>query len=304
MQTKFIINHNDRQLGPLTESQIVKMLSLNQIFPTDYLYDEEKKDWVIISKRFDSAPPSDEVKQVASVPANHNEKRMQKVEVPTIVEMPAETPPLPVLVKEVEAPQKKHSGKIHLSGGVGTLSMQQIKAGQVSLKLKSGSGLDLPLDLSLTIQSAPASSIRLAGPETCRAGEEITFELTAFDAFENAASDFNGSFELVCAGKEKVSKVAQFEKGSAKVTFNLTLNEKVTFEVKANVKSDLKFPAPAKLTVQPNIPVKLIAESPKEVQAGEKFDLKITALDAYGNVVTDFNGEIDLEVEAHFKKAS
>ncbi|MGZ5279121.1 MAG: hypothetical protein ACXWC9_04220 [Pseudobdellovibrionaceae bacterium] len=303
MQTKFIINHKDRQLGPLTENQITKMLALNQIFPTDYLYDEEKKDWVVLSERFDSFHPP-EAKQVPAKQAKQEEQKAQTVEAPAIIEMPAATPPSPAIAKEVDSTQKKHAGKIHLSGGVGTFSIQQVKAGQVSLKLKSGSGLDLPLDLSLTIQSAPAASIRFAGPETCRAGEDVTFELTAFDAFENPASDFSGSLEVICSGKEKVSKAAQFEKGLAKVTFNRTLNEQVIFEIKANAKSDLKFPAPTKLMVQPNVPVKLIAEGPTEVQAGENFDLKITALDAFGNVVTDFNGEIDLEVEAQFNKAS
>jgi hypothetical protein len=303
MQTKFIINHNDRQVGPLTENQIMKMLSLNQIFPTDYLYDEEKKDWIVISERFESLTRAD-VKQVPVKPTQQEEKKASKVDASAIIEMPSATSSSSVLAKEVEATQKKHSGKIQFSGGMGTVSIQQVKAGQVNLKLKSGSGLDLPLDLSLTIQSGPAASIQFVGPETCRAGDDVSFELTALDAFENSASDFNGSLDVVCTGKEKILKTVQFDKGSAKVTFNLTLNEKVTFEVKTDAQRNLKLPAPATLMVQPNVPVKLIAESPKEVQAGENFDLKVTALDAYGNVVTDFNGEIDLEVEAHFKKVS
>jgi hypothetical protein len=332
MQNKFIVNHNDRELGPLNEAQIKKMLSSNQLFPTDYFFDEEKKDWILLSDRFDllmdspvevtnvgidlkSKPqPQSTQSNLASFPQNpvntdfepvvlvENEKPVSQAPPRTPVTPKASwqaAPATPVVVTKatVSSASKSSPGKVHFAAGVGTISLKQVKAGQISLKLKSASGLDLPTDLNLMIQAGPASQIKVNAPQECRAGEDVSVELQVFDAFKNIVADFKGSMEVILAGSTQDSRPVDFKDGVATVVFKPTRAEVNSVQIKTSDKTSFAMPASQPLIVLPNVPVKLTAELPQEVRAGDEIHVKITAIDAYGNIVTDFKGDLDLAVE-------
>ena len=48
MQSQFYVSHGEEQLGPWTVTQIVEKLSLGEVSTLDYLYDEAKKDWILV----------------------------------------------------------------------------------------------------------------------------------------------------------------------------------------------------------------------------------------------------------------
>lgn len=339
MQTKFKVHFKNRELGPLTEAQIRKMLDSKQLGLTDKYHDEEKQDWIPLAEKFGpqkeavavapvpapapkpSAPPAALAQAAApkvEAPTPKIETPAPKVEAPApvkveaakksapqfeVMEVSDDTIPVPVspelkAISKPAEPAVAHSGKVEMSGGSAMISFKQMKAGSFSLKLKSGSGLDLPTELSVVIQSAPASQIHLEGAKECKAGEEISFELKALDSFENLATDFQGSFEVHLEGSQSETCMANFEKGCSTVKFKPTKAGSCSVRVKDSSKDRLALPIPWEVKVHPNVPVKLIAEAPSEARAGEEIALKVTALDAFGNIVTDFDGHIDLEVEA------
>lgn len=326
MQTKFKVIYKNRELGPLVEAQILKMISAKQLLATDKYFDEEKKDWVEISHRFlgpkPSAPPKVESAAPAAAPAQSAPPVAAVAAKPSAP--PAQQPAEPefevieigdssfpaatakeAVVHEAAAQATSANEKIQFSDGIGTFSLKQLRAGQVSLKLKSQSGLDLPSEISLTIQSAPASQVKLECSRESQAGEKFSLELKAYDAFENFAMDFDGSFEVVLQGASKETRQAQFEKGMATVSFSPTVAESLSLHVRETSQFGLAVPSPCEIKISPSAPVRLVAEAPQQVRAGEDIQVKVIALDAYGNVVNHFKGEIDLQVEAEpLKKIS
>jgi hypothetical protein len=48
--SKYYISHNGKQMGPWSHEEVVKGLEAKQLFWTDYLFDEEKKDWILLAE--------------------------------------------------------------------------------------------------------------------------------------------------------------------------------------------------------------------------------------------------------------
>lgn len=48
MGSKFFVHHNGQQKGPWTFDQILKEIESSHVQWTDYLFDEQKKDWVLL----------------------------------------------------------------------------------------------------------------------------------------------------------------------------------------------------------------------------------------------------------------
>ena len=48
MQTEFYIYVNAKQMGPYPIGEVVKMMESRQVDPSDYIYVEEKADWIFL----------------------------------------------------------------------------------------------------------------------------------------------------------------------------------------------------------------------------------------------------------------
>ena len=60
MSLKFVVSHLDQQIGPFTEQELKTKWSKGELLPIDYVYDELKKDWILLAERFDwVAPPAE-----------------------------------------------------------------------------------------------------------------------------------------------------------------------------------------------------------------------------------------------------
>ncbi len=312
MSQRFIVSHEGQELGPFTEEEIRAKLLANKLYPVDYVFDETAQDWVLINERFSLSPTS----PVTPLAATPNAKNMtfpsvhelppphdivvrrtpQIVPTPPIAQPAAKKSPITTPVPASGNPTKN---RVHFSGGIGTVSMTQLKAGKVSLRLKDYSTLGLAgtPDVNLVIHAGPINQFIIHGPSACTAGEEFVVEIKAYDAFENFISSYSGELSVELSGSQTETKTASFQKGLARVHFKHTKAENVQIRLRDPRGSNLKMPPNLVLAIHPGQPAKLIVDAPPEAQAGQSVDLKIRAVDAHGNLVTDFKGDIDLAVE-------
>ncbi len=149
-------------------------------------------------------------------------------------------------------------------------------------------------------------------PEKIVAGEDTTLSLQAVDAFNNVLFNFGDTereFQIWVTGSAVVKpasfKSSSFANGALIVTMSDKVAESFTLAVR---ESGSPIPIVSKdLTVFPNKLTSFVIRSPRIAQAGEPFDLRIIAKDAYGNTVLDpipgkninliFKGDADLKID-------
>ncbi|MFO0754606.1 MAG: hypothetical protein U0411_14930 [Thermodesulfovibrionales bacterium] len=129
-------------------------------------------------------------------------------------------------------------------------------------------------------------------PEVLVAGEEVALKLEAVDAFNNLISSFGETgreFQITTSGSA-VMKPASFKSSSfANGVMTLTLSDRVaeTFSI-AIRESGSPLPILSKeITILPGKLASFSVKEPRSVQAGEPFDIRIVAKDAFGNTVPD-----------------
>ncbi len=129
-------------------------------------------------------------------------------------------------------------------------------------------------------------------PEKVRAGEGFTVRLQAYDVHDNLITDFGETgkdFKVSASGSAQVQpsilKAVSFMGGGASITLTDKKAEAVTlsiFEVGGTVPVATK-----EITILPNKLDHFFIQSPQSVTAGNNFDVKIIARDAFDNHVTD-----------------
>lgn len=191
-------------------------------------------------------------------------------------------------------------GRIKFKSGVGEISLDPRVAGTIHLGIKecSTSGVSLPPQAELTVQSAQAKKLLWNLRGQVPAGEELKVEIVAKDDFDNVSKSFSASFEVhsnhPSFGKIPVDVVAGF--GQFKL--QLTLAGQFQFELKALAPNSLQLPSVTAVSVRPGRPVKLIMDAPKEVVAGQSVSVLVKAVDAFGNLVTDYEGDAAIDIKA------
>jgi hypothetical protein len=129
-------------------------------------------------------------------------------------------------------------------------------------------------------------------PEKLSAGEEAVIKLQAVDIFNNLITNFGETereFRVSVSGSAAV-KPASF-KSSAFVngTINISLTGNVAETFNLSIReSTSSIPILTKnLTIVPNKLNSFVIKGPNSAVAGEKFDIKITAKDSFGNTVSE-----------------
>lgn len=331
MQLKFIVSHDGLELGPYTENEIRQMVSGNQLLPIDYLYDESKQDWILINERFDlkakandapvpektvtanpaypdlgeAPPPQDQVVRRRDT-SKHAIKEAAATIQPAPSTTPARTSPAVVQIAAPAATVANvDTSKVQFAGGIGTVSLKQLRAGRVVLKLKDCTSPDvaLPTETVVNVQAGPAKMIGWEAPANCSAGEEILINCWTKDAYDNVTNNFDGQFELVIKGEKTEKFKVSFTRGVATVKAKWTKAEVASLELNDVNHTNLGVPAPKSLTVKAGPATKLIVESPAQTVVGENLPVTVKAVDAYGNLATDFKGEIAVGVSLEAQKA-
>ncbi|MBF0557775.1 MAG: hypothetical protein HQL08_03230 [Nitrospirae bacterium] len=129
-------------------------------------------------------------------------------------------------------------------------------------------------------------------PEGIVAGQEATVSLQAVDAFNNVLFNFGDTereFQIWVTGSAAVKppsfKSSSFSNGSLVITLSDRVAETFTLSVR---ESGSPIPIMTKdLTVSPNRLTSFEIKAPRIAQAGEAFELRIVAKDAFNNTVTE-----------------
>lgn len=188
-----------------------------------------------------------------------------------------------------------HSAQqLKFSGGVGTISLKQLQAGKVVIKLESDLPLTLPNDTTLNVEPGPAKTLLWQPPAQTRAGEELNVSITAHDAYGNATPNFNGELELHLKGKKTEKFKVQFQNGRATAKAKWTVAEQLRLELQPLNGGQLTMPQPASINVLAGPAVSLQVETPPNAVAGESMAFTVRAVDQYGNLATDFKGDVNI----------
>ncbi|HMK55265.1 MAG TPA: hypothetical protein VK448_01355 [Dissulfurispiraceae bacterium] len=129
-------------------------------------------------------------------------------------------------------------------------------------------------------------------PQKIVAGDKIPLEIMAVDSFNNIISNFDNTgrdFSVSVSGSASATPAAlsssAFTKGVAKVTLRDTVAETFTMTIfeKGNT-----LPLQSKdIRIYPGKLASLMVRGPRAVQAGDRFDVKMFAVDSFGNPVAE-----------------
>ncbi|MBI4178002.1 hypothetical protein HY522_01090 [bacterium] len=139
------------------------------------------------------------------------------------------------------------------------------------------------------------AELRVVTPAAARAGTPFRASITAVDAFGNILKDFkerSTGIVLSTGGYGLLNPMrvapAAFSGGVADVSITYTGTGDI--EIIAKDPADgVTGRSAGKISVGPGEPVKFQVTAPGQALVDEAFDVALTVLDAYGNVVTDFN---------------
>ena len=147
----------------------------------------------------------------------------------------------------------------------------------------SGSTIDSP---------AAASTFVVSAPSTATAGSGFAVTVTAKDAFGNTVSDFQGSVTFTCSDGQPVIILPSpvFNDGTAVATVTLDMADTLTLTatsatIQGTSGSIIDSPAAAST---------FVVNAPSTATAGSGFAVTVTAKDAFGNTVSDFQGSVTL----------
>ena len=137
-----------------------------------------------------------------------------------------------------------------------------------------------------------AASLVVSAPSTATAGTGFAVTVTAADAFGNTVSDFQGSVTLTCSDGQPVFILSplEFNNGTAVATITLDRADTVALTATSGTISDTS----GTIIDSPAAATQFVVNAPTTATAGTGFAVTVTAADAFGNTVSDFQGSVTL----------
>ncbi len=180
--------------------------------------------------------------------------------------------------------------------GVHTFSATLKTAGSQSITasdtvVPSGAGTQA----GITVNPAAASRFTVAGfPSPFTAGTAGSFNVTAQDAYGNRATGYTSTIRFTSSDvKAVVPANYTFTAADAGVhTFSATLKTAGTQSLTATDTTNAALAGTQSVRVNSAKASRLLLSAPASVNAGARFSLTVTVLDAYGNVVTGYRGKM------------
>jgi hypothetical protein len=153
-------------------------------------------------------------------------------------------------------------------------------------------------DGGITVDPAAASQLVVSGfPSPTTAGASHTFAVAAEDPYGNAASGYTGTVHFT-SSDARATLPANYTFTAADAgrhTFSGTLKTAGTQSLTATDTTTASLTGTdGGIAVQPAAASKFVLTGPRGVSPGVPFSLTLTALDAYGNVVTGYTGTVHL----------
>jgi hypothetical protein len=181
MNAKFIISHLDVQLGPFEEAELKAKWVKGEIFQIDYVYDESKQDWVLLSEKFQWAT----AKAETATPPPLREVTVKKPR-------PQELAP----VAAAPATTAAAGAKVKLVDGVGEVDLTPLQPGDVELVLQDSSAGTLRLHTPLKIHVRPAEpfSVEWSLATQQVVGQDAEIQIQALDRGGHKCSHYEDHF--------------------------------------------------------------------------------------------------------------
>jgi len=139
------------------------------------------------------------------------------------------------------------------------------------------------------------AELRVVSPASARAGVPFRVTIVALDASGNQVRDFADRTDGVILSTDGLGVLSpvripaiQFREGLAELTVTYSATGDIDLRVKDS-RSAVAGKSAAKIKVGAGEPVKFLVTAPGRAIADESFDIAITAVDAFGNAVLDYD---------------
>lgn len=143
----------------------------------------------------------------------------------------------------------------------------------------------------ISIKPGKFSHFNLIAPDSITAGESATLQLQAVDAYNNVITNFkelNTEYRIATTGAASISPLTFRANSFSNGIFQFSLRDNVAETLSISVFESASPLAllTREIRVVPAKPASFRIAAPRSTGAGEKFNVRITAVDAFGNVVT------------------
>jgi hypothetical protein len=332
MSLKFVVSHLDQQMGPFTEQELKTKWSKGELLPIDYVYDELKKDWILLAERFDwvaapmeSAPPplkpTGDRKKAPPLPAMQssapqaraNMSQQKPAESTIIVHNPVIEDPMPsptslpmthtqhspVVAAKTPTPRPQPA-KVKIINGVGEIDLSPDTPGQVELVVQNSSNGNLKLQEPLKIQVRPLEPEEIVWtiPLQQTVGQDLEITFKAVDGRGTICTHFSENFTIRLAGSDPKTISVQIQAGVAAVKIANTKAEQWEVSIQYAGARALRWPETKTIEWQPGPAARLILDGPPDLIAGHPLKVQVKAVDQFGNLANTFQGTVVLEVKA------
>lgn len=179
-------------------------------------------------------------------------------------------------------------------GGVATVKAVYYKAELISITVKDFSEAASGKSSDIRIKPNTIHHFAISAPSTIKAGEELRVAMTALDAYDNVVVNYNEigkGVNVSTSGTSKISpnfiQALAFTNGTASVTFSYNKAENITINLSEKDRPEIS--KSNRITVLPGNLERYVVTTEGVATAGKKFTIKIKAVDAYDNVISNYN---------------
>jgi Ca2+-binding RTX toxin-like protein len=180
--------------------------------------------------------------------------------------------------------------------GVHTFTVTFRTAGSQTLVLSDTAQATVMGLASATVSPAAAFFLDITGPSSVTAGSPTPWTVTAYDAYGNVATGYTGTVRFhstdAQAGLPADYTFAAADQGVH--TFSVALGTAGSQSLAITDSAFSSLTSAGAATVSPGAASHFRISVPVESQTGKGFPVTVTALDAYGNVVTGYAGTVQL----------
>ena len=179
-------------------------------------------------------------------------------------------------------------------GGVATVKAVYYKAEDISITVKDFSGSRSGKSGLIKIKPNTIHHFSIVAPTSVVAGSPIKLRITSLDAYENVIGAYNSmgkGANVSTSGTSKVSPnfipSSSFTGGVADLTFTYNKAENITINLSEKDRPDIS--KSNRIAINPASLDRFVVTTGGVAIAGEPFAIKIKAVDAYDNVISNYN---------------
>jgi hypothetical protein len=263
MSQKYVVSHLEEQLGPFDEAELKAKWVKGDILPIDYIYDESKQDWILLSERFPWA--LGKVETGAPPPLSET----------TLKKKTATTPPQTIAVPADAIPNVAKT----MVSAKPTPAAEAANAPVAAATPVAPTPAPTPATIQMP---APAASAHTQAATTSSAHSAPSVRVAHTNTTVPSAPK-EAAVELV-NGKGEVD-LSTLQPGRVELVLHQSSEVKVPIET------------PLQINVRPSEPVLIEWTVPSTQTVGEDAEVHITALDEAGRVCTHYHEQYLLRIK-------